>query len=140
LARLRAGYDERQTQLAQRRSEARSEVEQLREALRAELLAKWPELATAGDSEAKAALEPSGSQTAADPRYVTLADLEQKVASIAGETLERTRLQTQIDKIYRLRHLARLEAALQRFGSREVRDQYAQLQQCEAESLDSSDR
>jgi len=39
---------------------------------------------------------------------------------------------TQVEKIYRLRQLARLEQALDRYGDAEERGRYGQLVQCEA--------
>jgi hypothetical protein len=42
---------------------------------------------------------------------------------------------TQVEKIYRLRQLARLEQALEKYGSAEDQGRYGELVQCEAEPL-----
>ena len=42
---------------------------------------------------------------------------------------------TQVEKIYRLRQLARLEQALEKYGSAEERSRYGELVQCEAGHL-----
>jgi hypothetical protein len=42
---------------------------------------------------------------------------------------------TQVEKIYRLRQLARLEQALERYGNEQDRGRYGQLVQCEAGHL-----
>jgi hypothetical protein len=46
-----------------------------------------------------------------------------------------TRMLTQVEKIYRLRQLARLEQALARYGNAEERGNYTELVQCEAGHL-----
>ena len=61
---------------------------------------------------------------------------QQRAAQMAGRELrDATRMLTQVEKIYRLRQLARLEQALERYGNEEERGRYGELVQCEAGHL-----
>jgi hypothetical protein len=60
----------------------------------------------------------------------------QHTANAAGrESREAARMLTQVEKIYRLRHLARLEQALAKYGNADERSRYGELVQCEAGHL-----
>jgi len=60
----------------------------------------------------------------------------QRTAEAAGrESRDATRMLTQVEKIYRLRQLARLEQALEQYGNAEERARYGELVQCEAGHL-----
>ena len=60
----------------------------------------------------------------------------QRTAEAAGrESRDATRMLTQVEKIYRLRQLARLEQALEQYGNTEERARYGELVQCEAGHL-----
>jgi hypothetical protein len=60
----------------------------------------------------------------------------QRAVEAAGrESRDATRMLTQVEKIYRLRQLARLEQALEQYGNAEERARYGELVQCEAGHL-----
>ena len=60
----------------------------------------------------------------------------QRTAEAAGrESRDATRMLTQVEKIYRLRQLARLEQAIERYGNAEERARYGELVQCETGHL-----
>jgi hypothetical protein len=63
------------------------------------------------------------------------AELQQVVVSTGAESRDATRMLTQVEKIYRLRQLARLEQALLKYGNDEERGRYRELVQCEAGHL-----
>jgi hypothetical protein len=120
------------------RTAARQRVMALREELGAALLAKYPQLASAGSPSPGALAEiwpQLRGELAADARYEELRRQQRALRSLGGESLERSRSLTQIEKIYRLRRLARLEHALRIHGDDEVQEQYSQLLQCEAGTL-----
>lgn len=72
---------------------------------------------------------------AANTRHQALLE-QQRAAETAGrESRDATRMLTQVEKIYRLRQLARLEQALATYGSAAERSRYADLVQCEAGHL-----
>lgn len=64
-------------------------------------------------------------------------ELEQRraVQTAGRDSRDATRMLTQVEKVYRLRQLARLEQALERYGNEEERGRYGQLVQCEAGHL-----
>jgi hypothetical protein len=64
-----------------------------------------------------------------------LQELQRAVDTAGRESREATRMLTQVEKIYRLRQLARLEQALEKYGSAEDQGRYGELVQCEAEPL-----
>jgi hypothetical protein len=117
----------------------RRQVTALRETLAAELVARHRELGENLSAETFARLWPHiRAELAADSRYEELQSLQQTLRGLGSESLERTRTLTQIEKIVRLRQLARLERALETYGSAAERRQYTELLQCEAGSLRSS--
>ncbi|HEX7236695.1 MAG TPA: hypothetical protein VF405_07015, partial [Gammaproteobacteria bacterium] len=63
-------------------------------------------------------------------RYAAAVD-----AADGRDAREASRMLTQVEKIYRLRQLARLEHALEKYGSAEERGRYGELVQCEAGHL-----
>jgi hypothetical protein len=80
------------------------------------------------------------------PEAVAVADIDaasrereraeqQRAQTASRESREASRMLTQVEKIYRLRQLARLEQALERYGSAEERSRYGELLQCEAGHL-----
>jgi hypothetical protein len=64
-----------------------------------------------------------------------LVDQQRAFATASRESREASRMLTQVEKIYRLRHLARLEQALEKYGNADERGRYGQLVQCEAGHL-----
>jgi hypothetical protein len=61
---------------------------------------------------------------------------QQRAAETASrESRDASRMLTQVEKIYRLRQLARLEQALARYGSATERSRYGELVQCESGHL-----
>ena len=65
-----------------------------------------------------------------------LAAEKQRAAETASrESRDAARMLTQVEKIYRLRQLARLEQALARYGSATERSRYGELVQCESGHL-----
>jgi hypothetical protein len=120
-----------------RRSSARREIEALRQELQRENVQAPVELRDAGSGAGEAPVSSVWLQTmlAASPRYEELQRLQLSLPRVGREALEHTRTLTQIEKIYRLRHLARLESALHTYGGPRARREYAQLLQCEAAVL-----
>jgi hypothetical protein len=57
------------------------------------------------------------------------------VETAGRESRDASRLLTQVEKIYRLRQLARLEQALEKYGAAADRDHYGELVQCESGHL-----
>jgi hypothetical protein len=70
----------------------------------------------------------------AAPQRDTL-EVRRTVEAAGRESRDATRMLTQVEKIYRLRQLARLEQALEQYGSAEERTRYGELVQCEAGHL-----
>jgi hypothetical protein len=64
-----------------------------------------------------------------------LVERRRAVETARRESREASRMLTQVEKIYRLRQLARLEKALEKYGDAEDRSRYRELVQCEAGHL-----
>ena len=73
--------------------------------------------------------------SAADARQSQWLEMQRAAETASRESRDAARMLTQVEKIYRLRQLARLEQALARYGSAEERSRYGQLVQCEAGHL-----
>jgi hypothetical protein len=71
----------------------------------------------------------------ADARSRVLLEKQRAFDSAGRDSREATRMLTQVEKVYRLRQLARLEQALARYGDAEERAHYTELVQCEAGHL-----
>lgn len=117
--------------------EERAKIAALRAELAADYAARWPGIEE-GPSNAKAAHGDGAAALAADPRYAELAALQDGLPSYGRTSLAHERAVTQLEKIYRLRQLARLEGALQRFGGPAARRQYTDLLACEAGTLETA--
>ncbi len=115
---------------------AQARIEDLRLALAADLSARWPELAGTFGSVTPADRADIETSLAADPRYAELTERQGALGALGRDSLEQARLLTQVEKVYRLRHLARLEQALERYGSGPAKRQYRKLLQCEGGTLD----
>ena len=72
---------------------------------------------------------------AADTRRETLLEQQRTVDAAGRESRDAARMLTQVEKIYRLRQLARLEQALKTYGTAADRSRYDELVQCEAGHL-----
>jgi hypothetical protein len=70
-----------------------------------------------------------------DDRDHELVERQRTVDAAGRESREATRMLTQVEKIYRLRQLARLEQALETYGNAAERGRYGELVQCEAGHL-----
>ncbi len=68
-------------------------------------------------------------------RQRELLEKKRVVETAARNSRDASRMLTQVEKIYRLRQLARLEQALETYGSAEERGRYGELVQCEAGHL-----
>lgn len=68
----------------------------------------------------------------AEARRSEWVETQRAAETASRESRDAARMLTQVEKIYRLRQLARLEQALARYGSAEERGRYGQLVQCEA--------
>ena len=79
--------------------------------------------------------QPAEPSVAADARAHELLEQQRAFEAAGRESRDATRMLTQVEKIYRLRQLARLEQALQRYGKAEDRARYSELVQCEAGHL-----
>jgi hypothetical protein len=140
LNRARGQFRAALTDTEQQRIDGRRRLGTLRAGLRADMTARWPALA---DAESSTALGEDWSAVAAavesDTRYGEL-ERERRSLSRLGEQLrEQKRTLTQTEKVYRLRHLARLERALQTYGSAEARERYGRLVECESGSLETAE-
>ena len=62
-------------------------------------------------------------------------EMQRTVEAAGRESRDATRMLTQVEKIYRLRQLARLEQALEQYGNAQERARYGELVQCEAGHL-----
>ena len=85
--------------------------------------------------ELRALREQPSAGLAADARHQQLLERRRAVETASRESRDATRMLTQVEKVYRLRQLARLEQALERYGNAEDRGRYGQLVQCEAGHL-----
>jgi hypothetical protein len=83
--------------------------------------------------EQQTAAGPAGS--GGDNRDQELVERQSAVKAAGRESREASRMLTQVEKIYRLRQLARLEQALEKHGNAEERGRYGELVQCEAGHL-----
>jgi hypothetical protein len=61
-----------------------------------------------------------------------LAERRRAVEAARRESREASRMLTQVEKVYRLRELARLEKAIEKYGNAEEQSHYGELVQCEA--------
>lgn len=124
---------------AERRYTAeRAGIDALRRDLAASLTGHFPQLAGATPLAAEAPAAEAALN--ADPRYHELERRLDALGVIGREALESARGLTQVEKFYRLRHLARLEAALEQHGNSRDRGRYADLLHCEAGALDPAAR
>jgi hypothetical protein len=83
--------------------------------------------------EQEPAGEPRG--LAANGGSRELVERRRAVETARRESREASRMLTQVEKIHRLRRLARLEKALEKYGHAEDRSRYRELVQCEAGHL-----
>lgn len=127
-------------ELRRRRNAARAEAESLQERLRNALMKRWPELRLPYAPGYVRLLAAEGPEIAAyvegDARYERLVGLQDELVGLGRDMLDATRHLTQIDKIHHLRTLGRLETALQRYGDRRDRSDYATLLECEQGHLE----
>jgi hypothetical protein len=79
--------------------------------------------------------QPAETGVAADGRSRELLEQQRAFDAAGRDSRDATRMLTQVEKIYRLRQLARLEQALERYGDAEERARYTELVQCEAGHL-----
>jgi len=70
----------------------------------------------------------------AAPQKDTL-EVQRTLEAAGRESRDAARMLTQLEKIYRLRQLARLEQAIERYGNAEERARYGELVQCETGHL-----
>jgi hypothetical protein len=92
----------------------------------------------AAEGELRALRERPPAELAGQPADTRQRDFleAQRVFETAGrESRDASRMLTQVEKIYRLRQLARLEQALEKYGTAEERGRYGELVQCEAGHL-----
>jgi hypothetical protein len=122
----------------QRGAHARELV--LQAALMDALLTRWPELGYPYSAAYHELIETQWPaierHVREDSRYAALVDVQTRIAGLKRELADTNRHLTQIDKIYRLRNLARLETAMGIFGSRDEQSDYASLVECESGSID----
>ena len=139
LERLRRGFTERQRLGAARQRVLEEQVDALQGKLKTDLMVRWPELSRPYGAAYRQLLT-DHSQTVDEYllKHVGYGQLKERQESLHRaqvDALEITRSPAQIDKIYRLRNLARLEQRLSQYGSRRARDEYRRLVQCEAGGL-----
>jgi hypothetical protein len=107
----------------------------LQATLRNMLVTRWPELAHPYSSAYHELIAEQWPDIARylhnDVRYAELVELQMRGAALKRELVDIRRHVAQIDKIYRLRNLARLERAMGVFGSPNEQSDYAALVQCE---------
>jgi hypothetical protein len=72
---------------------------------------------------------------AATERHQALVERRRAAETAHRESRDASRMLTQVEKIYRLRQLARLEEALEKYGTAAERSQYGELVQCESGHL-----
>jgi hypothetical protein len=129
-----------QARLRERRSESEDRIEARRAELRAELLTRWPELAHPYSPAYHAVIDSRWpvieQRIRSDSTFAELVAAQDELQAINGERRELARHMTQIDKIYRLKRLARLEVAMQTYGSARARREYRALVDCEEGHLE----
>lgn len=110
--------------------------------LKTALLLRWPELMHPYSSGYHAVIDTHWAdierQIRADDRYLALLAAETERAATRSEERDLRRHLTQIDKIYRLKQLARLDTAMHVHGSQRARDEYAALVACESGYLETA--
>lgn len=128
-----------QDEYRERERNGRDRVEELKTSLSADLVKRWPALARPYSPAYHRLLAERSSEivryVADDERYARLVSHQQQLGELSRRQTEVGRHLRQIDKIYRLRKLARLEQALARYGSRQERLEYEQLVECESGHL-----
>ena len=72
---------------------------------------------------------------AANARHQGLLERRRAAETAGRESRDVSRMLTQVEKIYRLRQLARLEQALEKYGTAAERGRYGELVQCESGHL-----
>ena len=103
--------------------------------LHAQLAAQWPELRnpyTLGYVQViRNDLDAVQDSILAQPQYADLKASQDQYLQLQQQELELERHFTQIEKVLRMKKLARLQVAFQRYASIEERQQYQQLLSCE---------
>jgi hypothetical protein len=85
--------------------------------------------------ELRALRQQPAEEVPASARHEALLQQQRAAETADRESRDASRLLTQVEKIYRLRQLARLEQALEKYGTAAERDHYGELVQCESGHL-----
>jgi hypothetical protein len=129
-----------QARLQDRRDETEDRIAAIRAELRADLLTRWPELAHPYSPAYHAVIDsqwPAIEQRIrSDGDFARLVAAQDELQAFNGERRELARHITQIDKIYRLKKLARLETAMQTYGNAAAKQEYRALVECEEGHLE----
>lgn len=116
------------------------EIEALQKEIRKEIGLRWPEALSPYTLNfvqfLKKDLDAAQDFILSHPRYPELATRQNRRAALeSGEIANLDRDLTQLDKILRLRNLARLQSQFERHATEEERGWYRRLQSCEAQPL-----
>lgn len=139
LSARRAKLRARMREVEEQREALRREIDAAQQEIRRELVLRWPELRTPYTRHYARFLKEDVS-AAQDlivdhPGYGKLVRLQDQIAALDAETLVIERDITQLDKVVRLRTLARLKAQFERHAGDERRKEYERLLACETAPL-----
>lgn len=125
-----------QSHLQQIRFQLNGQLDRLRQTMEQDLVRRWPGIGNAYTLNYKWFLErnlnTAQSYIVSQPSYAELKDLQDRSWTLAEQALRTERVLTRLDKIDHLLRLARIYAALQRFGPADIKARYAQLIACES--------
>ncbi len=132
MAKKMNGLEDEQERLSQ-------EIKSLQKEIRKDIGVRWPEALSPYTANfvqfLKKDLDATQDFILAHPRYPEMAAKQERHASLSGEISNLDRDITQLDKILRLRNLARLQSQFERHATNEERGWYQRLQSCEGQPL-----
>ncbi len=111
------------------------QIEQTQYDIQSRLRSHWPELFNPYTYEYQRTISNDladiQGQIIAYPKYQVLVESQQRYLQMQQEALDLVRAVTQVDKIFRMKKLARLEKWFERYATEEEKSQRQILQECE---------
>lgn len=135
-----AGYKKEIARQLQKTDKIHRQVKQLQQQIQLQLQKRWPELFNPYTFEYHRVIAESldliQQSIVAHPEYQNLVAMQQQYQALLQKTLETKRESTQIDKIFRMKKLARLERQFIQYADKDKQREHQQLLACEEGFLD----
>lgn len=136
MRKLRRNQELRQEQTDQALLRIDGEIGQLQRTIRRVLAERWPRADDLLAIQGRRQIAPAAAREAfvliqAQPEYTALIDRQQQRLTLVGERQDAARALAQLDKLVRLRHLARLQDQFEHFADASARKDYERISQCE---------